>query len=58
MGIPNEDVVDPYGTDADKPQADNRREEKSDPVCAEVLQGEQAYQDHACYWKQNICKST
>lgn len=58
MGIPNEDVVDPYGAYAEKPQANNRREEESDPVRAEVLQGEQAYQDHTCYWKQNICKST
>lgn len=40
MGIPNEDVVDPYGAYAEKPQANNRREEESDPVCAEVLQGE------------------
>jgi hypothetical protein len=58
MGIPNDNVVHPYGADAEKPQANNRREKKSDPVCAEVLQGEQAYQDHTCYWKQNICKST
>lgn len=43
MGIPIEDVVDPYDADAEKPQENNRRKEKSDPVCAIVLQGEQPY---------------
>ena len=58
MGIPIDDVVDPYDADAEEPQANNRREEKSDPVCAVVLQSEQAYQYRTCYGKQNICKST
>jgi hypothetical protein len=58
MGIPIDDVVDAYGADAEKPQADNRRKEKSDPVRPKVLQCEQGYQYHTCYWKQNICKST
>ena len=58
MGIPVDYVVDPYDADAEKPQANNGRKEKPDPVCAEVLQGKQAYQYHTCYWKQNICKST
>lgn len=43
MGIPTDDVVDPYGADAEKPHADYRREKETDPVCAVVLQGEQAH---------------
>lgn len=43
MGVPIDDVVDPYDADADKPQENNRCKEKSDPVCAKVLQGEQSY---------------
>ena len=47
MGIPVDDVVNPYDADAEKPQAHDRCEKKADPVCAVVLQGEQAHQYHA-----------
>jgi hypothetical protein len=50
MGIPVDDVVDPYDADAEKPQADDRREKEADPVRAVVLQGEQAHQYRARYW--------
>lgn len=40
MGIPVEDVVEPYDADAEKPQANDGCEKKADPVCAVVLQGE------------------
>lgn len=40
MGIPMDDVVEPYDADAEKPQANDRREKEADPVRAVVLQGE------------------
>jgi hypothetical protein len=49
MRIPVDDVVDPYGADAEKPQADDGRENEADPVRAVVLQGEQANQYSARY---------
>lgn len=50
MGIPMDDVVDTNDADAEKPQANNRREKKANPVCTIMLQGEQTHQYRACYW--------
>lgn len=49
MGIPVDDVVDPYDADAEKPHAHDRREKEADPVRTVVLQGEQSHQYRTCH---------
>lgn len=58
MVVPVDDVVEPYRAYAEKPNADDRRKQKPNSVCAIVLQRKQAYKYGARHWKPYICTLT
>lgn len=58
MVVPVDDVVEPYHAYAEKPNADDRRKEEPNSVCAIVLQSKQTYKYRARHRKSYICTST